>query len=422
MALSLVHVNTPQAFEKRPEFAAKALSSLYEIGTYLTSLSDWSALSRGIADEIANLVEFDQLALYLYDPVTASLRISPHDSKYSPWFPVPHLALGDGVIGTAASLRRSVRVTDVQSDPRFSDCQHHGQTVSQLAVPLIHRKELVGVVNLASHHFGAFTDDDEWFLSTVAPMLSNAIVNTRLLSKLTQKERDLSADLEAARCAQRGLLPHFKDYPGLQARWSWQPARELGGDFLDSLPHPNQGVVHALGDVSGKGTAAALYGALAQGLMRSEFLKQPACPGDVMKELNRELYRFLPANRFVAMVLMSFDAAQGKIRFVNAGMPRPIMVRQAGVVELEGSSVPLGLLPNSDYPVNEVTIHHGDIIVFASDGLTETHDLVAVLSELHHRDPQLSIDTCLDRFRQLERDHTVAHDDQTLIIWQAQPF
>ena len=213
-------------------------------------------------------------------------------------------------------------------------------------------------------------------------------------------------------------MPQFEEHPYVKSTWSWRPARELGGDFIDALPHPKGGVVHASGDVSGKGSAAALYGALAQGLLRSEFLKQPSCPGDVMEDLNTALYRCLPANRFVAMTLTCFDPGTMTLRYVNAGMPHPLVIRQQSVSWLTATALPLGMLPETRYPVASQVLSPGDIVLFASDGLTENHDLAAIFTHMARRGTRLTLETCQERLRQLERCETEISDDQTFVLWE----
>ncbi len=417
MALSLAQ-EVQQGTNEDANYALSALTAIHEIGSYLTSISDWSLLAAGIGHEIRRVINCDLFTLFLY--CEEENRLEPRYSirHGQEWPDAMSLQADEGICGAAAQLRRSVRVDDVTRDMRFIDCDRSNGIRSELAIPLIHSNHLVGVLNLESEYLAGFSKDDEWFMNAVAPLIANAVVNARLVFQLQKRERSMQDDLQAARAAQQGLLPRFAEHRQLMARWSSDPARELGGDFIESLPHPSDGVVHALGDVSGKGTAAALYGAMAQGMLRSEFLKRPTCPADVMHELNRELFRCLPANRFVALSLLCFDAQTNRLRYVNAGMPWPIIVREGKTIQLTKSSVPLGLLPDSQYTSINVDLEANDILILMSDGISETIDTNAVIRELLRRRHKPTLDSYYDAFTNANINNDPDFDDRTLIIWQ----
>src|SRR5262249_38500726 len=149
-----------------------------------------------------------------------------------------------------------------------------GQNVgvrSELVVPLLLRERLVGVLDLESVTPNAFTAEHERMLTTLGAYIAIALENSRLYQQARENELRLLSDLDTARAIQRQLLPTgARGIPGIDLAAGYAPARELGGDFYDFIPYGEGQLAFALGDVSGKGTAAALYGSLAIGVLREQ--------------------------------------------------------------------------------------------------------------------------------------------------------
>ena len=119
----------------------------------------------------------------------------------------------------------------------------------------------MGVMDLESDRVGYFTDDHVRTLALLAPQVASCVENARLYAELAQRERRMEEDLEAARELQRVLLPDAApEIEGLEAAVRLRPAREISGDIYDVFEHKDGQTVIAMGDVSGKGAAAALYG------------------------------------------------------------------------------------------------------------------------------------------------------------------
>ena len=128
---------------------------------------------------------------------------------------------------------------------------------------------LIGVLDLESSQLAAFTAQHERMLVALGPFIAIALENSRLYQDARENELRLQNDLDTAREIQLQLLPRgAREVPGLDISAAYVPARELGGDFYDFLPYGEGRLALALGDVSGKGTAAALYGSLAIGMCR----------------------------------------------------------------------------------------------------------------------------------------------------------
>ena len=182
----------------------------------------------------------------------------------------------------------------------------------------------------------------------------------------------------------------------------------------------------ALGDVSGKGTAAALYGSLAIGTIREIVIDSNCDPACMLALLNQRLHNARLDSRFIAMLFGVYDAASRRLHLSNAGSPYPLLLRDGHVVSVRLEGVPLGLLPGTQYDESVLDLMPGDVVVFASDGILESENaseeefglqrLSAVLSAIS---PQDSARAIAERILAETDDHgagTAAHDDRTLVV------
>jgi len=130
----------------------------------------------------------------------------------------------------------------------------------------------------------------------------------------------------------------------------------------------------ALGDVSGKGTAAALYGSLAIGTLRELVVGSTCNPASMLGMLNRRMYGARLDARFIALLFAVYDAAERRLTLGNAGGPYPLLVREGSAREIRVEGVPLGLFPDTDYEETTIELQAGDIVLFASDGILESEN------------------------------------------------
>src|SRR5262249_49278620 len=171
------------------------------------------------------------------------------------------------------------------------------------------------------------------------------------------------------------LLPRgAREVPGLDISAAYMPARELGGDFYDFLPYGEGRLALALGDVSGKGTAAALYGSLAIGMLREHAVEHTAAPPVMLAMLNRRLHAARLEARFIALTFGVYDPAERTLFMANAGGTWPLLLRGGELSEIRVDGIPLGLFPEADYAPSTLHLRVGDVIIFASDGILESEN------------------------------------------------
>ena len=417
----------PSLLAAYPE-QAKTLALLYEVSRELTSILDREELLRRIAERVKKIVDYDVFSVMLWNESKQVLE-SVFGMRYEDSIPVcMALPLRAGLTGTAAAERKPVRVDDVLRDSRYIRCETGLETRSELVIPLLLQDRLIGVLDLESVERNAFTVEHERMLATLGAYIAVALENARLYEDARENEFRLLDDLNTAREIQRQLLPHgARGIPGLDLAAAYAPARALGGDFYDFLPYGQGKLAVALGDVSGKGTAAALYGSLAIGTLRELVVSSTCSPACMLGMLNRRLHGARLDARFIAMLFAVYDAASRQLTLANAGGPYPLLVRDGQAQEIRVEGVPLGLFPLSDYEETTIELRPSDVVLFASDGILESTDsrleefgsdrLRALLAE---HVPLATAVELSEKIIAATDDHSgigaTPHDDRTLLV------
>ena len=418
----------PQSlFLSHPE-QAQTLALLYEVSREVTSILDREELLRRVAERIKKIVKYDVFSVMLWNEQTQHLE-SIFAMCCGDSIPARlRVPLHKGLTGTAAGERRVLRINDVMDDPRYIHCETGVEARSELVVPLLLRDRLVGVLDLESTKPHAFTAEHERMLQTLGSYIAVALENARLYQETRDAQLRLQQDLEMAREIQRGLLPNgAREVPGLDLAAAYVPAHELGGDFYDFLPYGKGRLGFALGDVSGKGTAAALYGSLAIGMLREHVVTHLCPPAEMLATLNRRLSNTRFDSRFIAMLFATYDAPSRSLALANAGGPYPLLVRDGCVQSIRLEGVPLGLIPDTQYDETTIELTPGDVVLFASDGILESEN-----AEQEEFGPK-RLSALLSGFSQLDSAREIAeqimtatdghsgagmapHDDRTLVV------
>jgi phosphoserine phosphatase RsbU/P len=152
------------------------------------------------------------------------------------------------------------------------------------------------------------------------------------------------------------------------------PCYEIGGDYYDFIHQENDRLLIALGDVSGKGTAAALLMSSLHAAIHAQAQTKHSLV-EKINSVNNYLANNIPSNRFVTLFFAELDSKTGSLNFVNAGHNPPILIHDAGKVEqLSIGGVPLGIMPNFKYTEGQTQLHPGDVLVLYSDGVSEAQN------------------------------------------------
>jgi sigma-B regulation protein RsbU (phosphoserine phosphatase) len=324
-------------------------------------------LLKRIAKRLRTLIHYDAFSVLLVDREHHCLR-HRFSERYDERVQLDNIPIGKGITGAAAERRETIRVDDTLADPRY--IVSHPDIRSEVAVPLVVQDRVVGVLDLESERIGYFTDEHLRTVSLLAPQIANSIENARLYEELAQREQRMEQDLQAARRVQSILLPDDPEIPGLDIAVGWRPAREVSGDVFDFFePSEGEGVI-AFGDSSGKGAAAALYGALVSGLLRT-VAPRIKSPSALMKRLNEILLERRVDAQYVTLLVMYWNAATRRLNMSNGGGLSPFVCRDGQKVKVVVEGIPLGLLDDREYDEVEFQTEPGDVILLCSDGVLD---------------------------------------------------
>ncbi len=255
----------------------------------------------------------------------------------------------------------------------------------QLVVPLIYQQHLLAV--LALYQQGSDRSwqlEDVQLITGVAEQAALALSQAKLYQRLQENQAQIRAELEVARQIQNNLLRQsLPDIKGAKVQACCYPAREVGGDFFEVFVHPKGDLWLAVGDVSGKGVPAALFMASAISVLRRELSQEtPAMPHIVMQNLNYALSDDLISNNcFITLFLARYTLTTKELVYANAGHIYPLLRSCQDNVKtnphcLKVRGIPLGILPKWEALPGELVLAAGDILLLASDGITEAQVLI----------------------------------------------
>src|SRR5215210_1520875 len=281
------------------------------------------------------------------------------------------------IVEEVVNQGRSVLTSDAQHDPRFKSSTVTFQGIrSVLAVPLGVGDRIFGMIYADSPlATSRFSEDHLKVLTTLGSVAAIRVENTRLLEEHLEQER-FERELQLAREIQQRFQPSAPPpVAGYELQGISFPSYQIGGDYYDFILCADGRLVVALGDVSGKGTSAAL---LMSSLHAAVHAQVASCRPitETVGAVNRYLADNTPANRFVTLFYAELDPATGALSFVNAGHNPPLIAHGSdGTLEQLGAGgLPLGILPDYDYHEGRTQLNPGDVLVVYSDGVTETQN------------------------------------------------
>src|SRR5712692_1622525 len=353
---------------RRVERFHRTLRTVSAVSNEISSILDLDELLAKISTSVRGLIYFDAFSILLVDEHQKALR-HRFSMRYDKLVDIDNIPLGKGITGAAAESREAIRVDDTSQDPRY--IASHPGIHSEVAIPLVVRDRVVGVMDLECEKMACFSEENVRTLTLLAPQIASSVENARLYQEVADRERRMDADLKAASELQAILLPNqAPEIKGLEIGLGLRPAREISGDTYDFFVHSEGHVVIAFGDVSGKGVAAALFGALLSGLLRS-LAPGRRSPAVLLKALNEKLIERKVESRYVALLLILWHPHAGKLSMANAGALPPMICRDGEILKFRAEGVPLGLLEDREYDEIEFQTQPGDTMVLYSDGIPD---------------------------------------------------
>lgn len=364
------------------EPVSKRLQKLAEANHSLAEIESLDELLLRLMDLAKEVTAAEASLLFLHNSENRSLEIvSIKDDRFGDraeklFKGTVTLKMGEGIAGWVAKQRKSAMLDDAQRDPRFSkkaDKQRNFTTRTLICVPLVHGKELLGVLSaLNARDKPSFDREDLAILESFADLAAVAIIRSRLLEHRVEQER-FRAELEAAAKIQKLFWPKMPALGAGSHVWAFtEPAASVGGDLYDVIPMPDGSWLVYVADVAGKGLPAALMMAALSAKIRSIAPLQDKVD-QLLAQVNQEMHAIMSDEGFFATIVLGrYWPEAGKVQIARAGHPYPLWIRGQGLRELplmEG--IPLGVESGTSYEGEEIALAAGEALLFLSDGVLE---------------------------------------------------
>jgi serine phosphatase RsbU (regulator of sigma subunit) len=406
------------------------LALISKVGITLLASGTLNETLEQIVSLVFEAVPADRCLIMMRDEGSEDLRVAVARLRDRVG-EVGEIRVSRNVLDEVVIRGKSVLTSDAQHDPRFATGTVVLQGVrSVLAVPLGVAEKVFGIIYADSPIAeGRFTEDHLKVLTTLASVAAIRVENATLVEVRLERER-LERELSLASEIQQRFQPTAPPIvPGYELQGISFPCYEIGGDYYDFIEREDGRLVIALGDVSGKGTAAALLMSSLHAAVHAQSGSHDTLVATI-SAVNRYLADNIPANRFVTLFYAELEPESGALAFLNAGHNPPLIVHSAGTVEqLASGGLPLGIKRDADYREGRSQLQPGDVLVIYSDGVTEAmspsgeefgptrlYEVVSRNIEASAAGIRDRIESSLTKFSQ----GTSAADDITLVIVKRQ--
>lgn len=364
--------NSQETVFNRPARQSDLLALISKVGVALLASVTLNETLEQVVSLVFEAVPADRCMVMMREAKSPELKVAVARLRDRVG-EVGEIRISRSVIDEVVTNGKSVLTSDAQADPRFAGGTVMLQGVrSVLAVPLGVGANVFGIVYADSPLAeGRFTEDHLKVLTTLASVAAIRVENARLTEEQMERQRLEREQQVASEIQQRFLPASAPIVAGYELQGISFPCYEIGGDYYDFIHREDGKLVVALGDVSGKGTAAALL----MSSLHAAVHAQADIHNSLAKTIgavNRYLVESIPANRFVTLFYAELDPKNGALAFLNAGHNPPLIVHAGGTMEqLASGGLPLGIMPNADFREGNTKLHPGDVLVIYSDGVSE---------------------------------------------------
>ncbi|OLD24783.1 MAG: hypothetical protein AUJ04_08690 [Acidobacteria bacterium 13_1_40CM_3_55_6] len=425
-AIEGARTQSDDATARHPAKQSDLLALISKVGVTLLASTTLHQTLEDIVSLVFEAVPADRCMVMMRDQKNTELKVAVARLRDRVG-EVGEIRISRSVIDEVVANGKSVLTSDAQADPRFAGGTVMLQGVrSVLAVPLGVGANVFGIIYADSPLAdNRFTGDHLKLLTTLASVAAIRVENARLTEEQIERERLEREQQVASEIQQRFLPSKAPQVTGYELQGISFPCYEIGGDYYDFIERENGNLLVALGDVSGKGTAAALL----MSSLHAAVHAQADANDSIVKTIaavNRYLVESIPPNRFVTLFYAELDPKNGSLAFLNAGHNPPLIVHAGGTMEqLASGGLPLGILADADFREGRTKLYPGDVLVIYSDGVSEAvnpngeefgatrlYEVVARNLDTSASGIRDRIESALTKFCQ----GTPAADDITLVI------
>jgi len=365
--------------DNRPttQLNSSRLDLLYRLSQAFNSSLDLEEVLNKVMDEVILAVKAER-GFVMLSELDRSLEFKVARGMDHKTINDPEFQVSRSIVEKVAHEGQPVLTSDAQKDDRFS--MHQSIMLlglrSILCVPLLIKERTIGVIYVDNTmQTGIFSPSDLDLLSAIAWNAAIAIENARLYQLAVEKGR-LERELQVARQVQVSLLPErAPDIPGWEIVATWQPARQVAGDYYDffSIDNGSQGMLIA--DVTDKGMPAALFMAMTRSTVRAS-LESAGTPAEGIAHANKLIASDSSDGMFVTLFYAELNPVTAELVYVNAGHNPPIYIHQTGsgqfqITNLSRTGIALGVITEVEFHAKTLKMSPGDVLLMYTDGVTD---------------------------------------------------
>lgn len=398
--------------------ALRAVRVLVDAYRLTADSRDADRILNGILDCVARLVDYDSAAVYV-------LGSSGRHVRHFWWrdesgaVPCHDGALDEGRPVARAIDTREPVLLDESIDPAEGGPCHR----SGLVVPLVGIHGVMGAIELHSKRAGAYDARAVEMLRLLGTLIAGTIERSRMQEEVRAKRR-IDAEMLVARQVMEDLVPRgIPTLDGFDIAGVNEASFEVGGDYYEFIPLPEDRWLIIIADVAGKGIAAALQVAAIRASIYALVGRELAIRA-VMRHANRFFHDSVDAGRYVTLFYAVLDVPTRQIIYVNAGHQPPLLVRPDGAVDkLWSGGVPIGMFESPRYFEGGARLRQGDLLALYTDGIVESanahdeeygHDRLA--ATMHGAREESAEAICRRVMDDVHRFSFGSPDDRTLLV------
>jgi len=358
----------------------KLYKGLVEVSALINAITESRELLPAILEVARRVMEVEAASLFLVNTDNElELACASGGSTGQTGAPTTKITVprGRGIAGWVLEHGEALLVADAYSDPRFfadADKKTGFRTRSILCAPMRRKDKEIGVLQVLNPlHRVAFDETDLEVFRAYGNLAATAIDKLRTIDRQREQQR-AAQEYAFAREIQASFLPQsLPQLAHVHFAAAYRPALNVGGDFYDVLELSPNEFYFVVGDVSGKGTPAALLMAQALSILRL-ILKPGLSPVAAMARWNAMLTGHTIRGMFITSMLGRVDVISRQVELCSAGHCHPFLAHPSGQVEeikIAGSP-PLGLLPELPARSHTLKLEPHDWLVLYTDGLVES--------------------------------------------------
>jgi len=349
---------------------------LSQLAIEARSIADPGALIQTMSSRISEVLHVPQMAVMLRSGDVFRLQTAGGIAFDDPIFlaetspPVQHL-----VRTSAPALLYRDQPEVWFNEASGNEKRALNELHAEVLLPLAGRNRLMGVMVLGPKRSEEpYSPSDLQLLASIGAQAGLGLEVNELAHSLADeaaRHQRVQREVEIAREVQQRLFPEIPPVPGLDIAGHCRPALGVGGDYYDVVPLEDGRLAIAIGDVSGKGIAAALLMASLRASLRGIVDAGSHDLARIVRKLNRLIHEASTANRYATLFFAIYNPAARKLNYVNAGHNPPVVLHGGEAIRLEACGPVVGLLKDVEYEEACLQLTPGDLFIGYTDGISE---------------------------------------------------